>query len=539
MKTKKTNSKEYLLAVEYFKKNDFIKTIEICKKIIKLRDNVEEAHYLLALTLAQLKNYTDAFLEIEKAIKINKNKIEFFIFKGNLNREIKNYEKALQSFQLALEINSENTEALYWISVTMYQMGQKKSALNIVNNAIKIESNIKLKLFKAKCLEDLYEFNEALIEYNTLLDNNDREFKALLGKSDLLRRMFKYDLAIEYATKAMDIDKTNINCYLLKSVIYKDMQKIEESLKILDEGLIIKPKSEQANFNKSIILLQSGQLKRGWELYEWRWKVAEWTSVPLVTSKPVWDGEKNVVLYIWPEQGIGDEVMFASIFDDVKKDVAKLIVKIDIRLKEIYERSFPKIKFISSNEEVSEQDYDYHLAIGSLPKFYRNELNDFKGKNDSYLKTNEKIDNILINKFNKYIIKRKIGVSWKSKNPISGLKRSAELEDILKYINDKDAVYVNLQYGDVDVEIAKIQKEGFNIINISEIDNMKNIDGLLSVINICDEVISIDNSTVHFAGAIGKKTEVLMHESADFRWEMQGNTTKWYKSLTLKRNIII
>ena len=256
MKTKKTNSKEYFLAVEYFKKNEFKKTIEICKKIINFKRHNEEVYYLLALALAQLKNYNDAVLEIEEAIKINKNKIEFFIFKGNLNREIKNYEKALQSFQVALEINSENTEALYWISVTMYQMGQKKSALNIVNNAIKIESNTKLKLFKAKCLEDLYEFNEALIEYNTLLDNNEREFKALLGKSDLLRRMFKYDLAIEYATKAMDIDKTNINCYLLKSVIYKDMQKIEESLKILDEGLIIKPKSEQANFNKSIILLQ-------------------------------------------------------------------------------------------------------------------------------------------------------------------------------------------------------------------------------------------------------------------------------------------
>jgi hypothetical protein len=68
---------------------------------------------------------------------------------------------------------------------------------------------------------------------------------------------------------------------------------------------------------------------------------------------------------------------------------------------------------------------------------------------------------------------------------------------------------------------------------------MKNIDGLLSMINQCDEVVSIDNSTVHFSGAIGKKTEVLMHESADFRWEMQGNTTKWYKSLSLKRNIII
>jgi tetratricopeptide (TPR) repeat protein len=539
MKTKKTNSKEYLLAVEYFKKNEFKKTIEICKKIIATRNSTEDTHYLLSLALTQLKYYKDALLEIEKAINKNKNKIEFFIFKGNLNREMKNYENALQSFQVALELNSKNTDVLYWTSVTMYQMGQKKTALNIVNNAILLEKNIKLILFKAKCLEDLHEFNEALIEYNSLLDFNDREIKALLGKSDLLRRMFKYELAIEYAEKAMDVDKNNINCYLLKSVIYKDMQKIEESLKILNEGLIIKPESEQANFNKSIILLQSGQLKKGWELYEWRWKVAEWTSMPLITSKPAWKGEKNIVLYIWPEQGIGDEVMFASIFNDVNKDVAKLIVKIDLRLINIFERSFPNIKFISSNEDINEQDYNYHLPIGSLPRFYRNDLNDFNDKNGNYLKTNKIIDDNLNNEFIKYKKSRKIGVSWKSKNPLSGLKRSANLEDILKYINDTDAVYVNLQYGDVDEEIAAIQKKGFSIINIAEIDNMKNIDGLLSVINKCDEVISIDNSTVHFAGAIGKKTEVLMHESADFRWEMQGNTTKWYKSLTLKRNIII
>ena len=213
--------------------------------------------------------------------------------------------------------------------------------------------------------------------------------------------------------------------------------------------------------------------------------------------------------------------------------------KIDFRLLKVFERSFPDIKFISSKNETIEENYEFHLPIGSLPKFYRNDLKDFENKNNKYLKTNQLIDNNLNSYFIKYKNKRKIGISWKSKNPSSGLKRSAELEDVIKYINDNEAIYVNLQYGDVAAEIIEIQKKGFNIVNITEIDNMQNIDGLLSIINICDEVISIDNSTVHFAGAIGKKTEVLMHESADFRWEMQGNTTKWYKSLSLKRNIII
>jgi len=421
----------------------------------------------------------------------------------------------------------------------MYQMGQKKSALNVINSSLLIEKNTKSILLKAKCLEDLQKFNEAMDEYDNLINKDGKDVKTLLAKSDLLRRMFKYDLALECATNAMAVDDKNINCYLIQAVIYKDTQNIEKSLQLLNDGLKIKPESEQANFNKSIILLQSGNLKSGWDFYEWRWKIAEWTSVPLKTTKPIWSGEKDIILYLWPEQGIGDEVMFASIFNDVKKDVKKLIVKIDFRLLEVFERSFPDIKFVSSKNEVKEEEYEFHLPIGSLPKSYRNDLKDFENKNIKYLETNPIIDSELNIKLVNYKNKRKIGISWKSKNPSSGLKRSAELEDVIKYVNDNDAIYVNLQYGDVAAEISEIQEKGFNILNITEIDNMKNIDGLMSIINICDEVISIDNSTVHFAGAIGKKTEVLMHESADFRWEMQGNTTKWYKSLTLKRNIIL
>jgi len=68
---------------------------------------------------------------------------------------------------------------------------------------------------------------------------------------------------------------------------------------------------------------------------------------------------------------------------------------------------------------------------------------------------------------------------------------------------------------------------------------MKNIDGLFSIIEKCDEIISIDNSTIHFSGSIGKKTEVLLHESADFRWELYGENANWYKSVKLTRNIIL
>ena len=132
-------------------------------------------------------------------------------------------------------------------------MGQKKSALNIINSSLLIEKNNKSILLKAKCLEDLQRFTEAMDEYDFLISKDAKDIKTLLAKSDLLRRMFKYDLALEYASKAMAADEKNINCYLIQSVIYKDKQNIEKSLQLLNDGLKIKPDSEQANFNKSII----------------------------------------------------------------------------------------------------------------------------------------------------------------------------------------------------------------------------------------------------------------------------------------------
>jgi UDP-N-acetylmuramoylalanine-D-glutamate ligase len=107
-------------------------------------------------------------------------------------------------------------------------------------------------------------------------------------------------------------------------------------------------------------------------------------------------------------------------------------------------------------------------------------------------------------------------------------------------IGKKDIVYVNLQYGDVKEEISELYKnDKVKVMEIDEIDNKNNIDGLLSIIENCDEVVSIDNSTIHFSGSIGKKTEVLLHESADFRWELYGENANWYKSVKLIRNIIL
>lgn len=522
-----------------FNNKKYDDAISYCKILIKNKKSPQIFH-LAGLSYLAKGELNDAIIFLNKAIEFDSKNSTYYVDLGEALKQDKNYKLAMEKFESAIKLDAANHRAYFAAATTFSLMKIFPSAFRMAVSALSLNSNnFKYKHFIAKCLIDLQKFNEALVIFNELSRENTCSSELLLDKAELLRMMFKYQDALETAELVYKSDKNNINYYLVKSVILREMDKPLEAIKILDEGLLVKPDSQLGNFNKGVMLLGLGDFTNGWNLYEWRLKSKELSSKLNFTTKPLWNKEKNSRLLIWQEQGIGDEVMFASIFNDVKKDVEKLIVKIDYRLMPIFKRSFQGIDFIASNEIIDESEYTHHLPIGSLPKFYRNSKLSFDNKNLAYLLTNQKLNEEISIYFPRNN-QRNIGISWVSTNPSSGLKRSTAIEDLIHYIGDLGANYINLQYGNVEDEInAARDKLGVNIINIKEIDNKNNIDGLFSIIENCDEVISIDNSTIHFSGSIGKKTEVLLHKTADYRWELNSSKSNWYQSIKLTRNIII
>ena len=526
-------------AVTSFNNKNYDDSILHCKILLKIKKSPQILH-LIGLSYLAKGIFEESIKYIEEAITFDPSKSIYYIDLSEAYKLKKDYKKALQLCEKAISIDSSNHKAYFCAATNFQLMKIYPSAFKMAISALTLDdNNFKYKHFIAKCLIDLQKFNEALEIYNNLLIENCNSTSVLLDKSELLRMMFRYEEALSTAELAFSLDENNTNCYIIKSVILREMNKPHDAIVELNKCLIIKPESQLANFNKGVMLLALGDFANGWDLYEWRLKSNDLTPRLNLYNKALWNKEKDCTLLLWQEQGIGDEVMFASIFNELKYDVSKLIVKIDSRLIEIFERSFTGIKFISSQDFIPDTDYTHHLPIGSLPKFYRRSKLKFKGKNSAYLITNPQLNHDLSRYFTNRS-KRIIGISWISTNPLSGLKRSTALEDLIKYIDDYDAIFVNLQYGDVDDELLKVQnKLNIKIINIKEINNKQNIDGLFSIIHNCDEVISIDNSTVHFAGSIGKKTEVLLHKSADYRWELNNPNSNWYQSLKLTRDILM
>jgi ADP-heptose:LPS heptosyltransferase len=56
-------------------------------------------------------------------------------------------------------------------------------------------------------------------------------------------------------------------------------------------------------------------------------------------------------------------------------------------------------------------------------------------------------------------------------------------------------------------------------------------------INHLDLVITVDTSVAHLAGAIGKKTWLLIAHANDWRWGNEAEHTFWYPSMRIFRQL--
>ena len=127
--------------------------------------------------------------------------------------------------------------------------------------------------------------------------------------------------------------------------------------------------------------------------------------------------------------------------------------------------------------------------------------------------------------------KKVVGISWLSKNLQVGKKRSISPVELVSAMPE-DYFLINLQYGDVSADLSEVsQTLGRGVASFDNIDNWNDLDAFINLIAACDTVVSIDNSTVHFAGAL---KIVMCCFSSDWRWGLRHEKDSyWYNSLKL------
>lgn len=356
----------------------------------------------------------------------------------------------------------------------------------------------------------------------------------------------KTDAARELFDKAQSMVPLNADIQNNMATLYINEGMPEKALEHIEAGLSVDPNHAQAHWNKSLALLELGDYANGWVEYDWgmRAKVRidrEYRHEPV----PVWDGSKGKKIVVFGEQGIGDEILFASCLPELIRDSELVVFDCHKKLHTLFTNSFPGIDVYPTREDeqitwpikqdgTSRYDFDAKIAIGSLPRYYRNKREDFPGT--AFLKCTEKSRTKYRDKLACMSGRPKIGISW-----IGGHKRtrvevrSIELERLLPILK-QDADFISLQYTPCEQEVEQFEKKhGIKIHHWPEACYNANYDETAGLVVNLDLVITVCTSLVHLAGSLGIPTWVLTPSRPAWRYMIEGERMPWYNNALLFR----
>jgi tetratricopeptide (TPR) repeat protein len=350
---------------------------------------------------------------------------------------------------------------------------------------------------------------------------------------DFLLEADRHEQALLHFQKALAIDP---GCTIIGYARALEMAgRFDEALQQIDRALTLTPADERLRLNKALLCLSIKRFQEGWPYYEVRFSEKIMMARPRPHTASCWNGRPLAgTLAIWGEQGLGDQIMYGSIIRDAMKDAERLVIEVEPRLMPLFARSFPGVEVRSLLEDPVAVRPDAHIAIGSLGQFYRQSIADFPAQ--AYLTADVERTAQLKPRLDPNRIV--IGISWSSANKRTGIHKTAELRDFAALFKRTDIQLVDLQYGDTRAERKAIREEfGAEILHLDEVDNTNDIDGLAALINACDAVISVSNTTVHIAGALGKPIWILVPQAQGriWYWFRKDERTLWYPEGHLAR----
>jgi len=509
----------------------------IYEQVLLIQPNHFDALQLLGVLFAQVKKYPQAVEFLSKALEINPNHAGAYSNRGNALKELSRFDEALASYDQAIGIDPNHAGAYSNRGNALKELSRFDEALASYDQAIKINPNYADAYSnRGNVLQDLKRPDEALASYDQAIILNPNHAGAYSNRGNVLQDLKRPDEALASYDQAIILNPNHAGTFTNRGVTLQALKLLDEALASYEQSLKIEPEFATTHYNLSLFNLMRGNFKTGWPGYEWRWLDKDFDSEPLKSAKPGWDYRKtNQRLLVSAEQGVGDHIFFGSLLSELLEDVPNLLVQIDKRLIPIFTRSLPKIKFYPDNLILPESDYDIHVPIGSLGKYLRNDEKDFLKSKNKFFTSDQKRTQVIRQELSasKKLI---CGLSWKSQNEKTGAVRSLSLEKLATIFDREKISLLNLQYGDVskDIDLLK-SKTGIKLIQYDSIDNFNDLDGFASLIDACDFVVTIDNSTIHLSSALGKKSFLLLPYVAEWRWLLNGDNSLWYPSAKLYR----
>ncbi len=522
MQTKSVEIQRIAQALKQAEKNNNIEVqIRLYEKLLRVTPGLPAAHAQLAHLHFELAQEAKAEPHVDSALKqAHDPEVDKVIFPHLYKRA---------------GYLSNATQAKEWYSKGKTLTRFKLLYLSLVDHGDSSDEEVESLL------------HDALNQFT--LPQEQSQLLTLLGQ--LYSRLARFHDSIACYHLGLQMTPENTTQLLNMAVSLENVGRYAESLEYYKRLLEIDPDHPAANNNIALNLLRLGEFKAGWPRYEWRWAAAlkehyQQFSIPRWTGQPL----QGKTLLVWAEQGIGDHVMFASMLNELHKTADELHYEIYARLDSLFRRSFPGISFIRreiqeehriSGDKIFQQAWpksDYHIPIGSLPEIFRPTPESFQHGTPYLIADPEATHSLREDYRKRFPGKRLVGISWRGGKTFNTEKQSRNIsfEYFASLASYPGIQLIDLQYDSSPEDFANAENCGVAIYHDERVNPTADMDIQASQICALDAVVSIDNTTVHLAGALGMPTYALLPLNPNWRWGMNEGQSLWYKSVQLFRN---
>lgn len=444
-----------------------------------------------------------ALVTLKRAASLDPKSASVRAFMGVVLLQLRSLDAALDHLRIAHDTDPQNGDILKLLVETLLQSGRYQKALTLCEAALRRD----------------HAFYEAW---------------TCLGL--VYRRTHRSAEALECYERAIALQARDVDSMANRAIALSDLGRLDEALEAFEAVLALTPGHALARFHRGLARLSKGDYAQGWPDYELR--LASSDKPPVKTLAPRWEGAPlaDRSILVRGEQGLGDQIMFASCLPQLIADAGTCAIECDPKLVTLLGRSFPEARVQSIGVEApADVHYDFEVPLGSLPLYYRRSVQDFP-RHPGYLKADPVRTREWRGKLHALGAGLKIGISWRGGTAVSRVAlRSIPLEGWERLFALAGVRFVSLQYTDgTAAEIAALERSGGPPIAHWP-EAIDDYDETAALVAALDLTISVCTSVVHLTGAMGRPVWVLAPQAAEWRYGARGEAMPWYPSARVFR----
>lgn len=356
-----------------------------------------------------------------------------------------------------------------------------------------------------------------------------------------LAQLRKLDEAKDCLERSLEIDPEQTAALNNLALVAVNSYEPERCIELSDRSMALDPSQKDITETRGYACLMLRRWKEGWEGYETAINNSKWRMTRALDEEPYWDGSKGKRVMIRGEQGVGDEVLFASCVPDAMRDCEHVIIECDKRLAGLFGRSFPQATVFGTRFDKhrpwraqGDVKVDAHILSGSLPHLYRNSDDSFPRKPYLIADPERRLQwrALLASKPG-----LKVGVGW-----TAGMfntfkhRRSFSLKTLAPLFDVPDTTFISLEY---KTPVGEIKESGLPVLHWPRAVEKVDIDETAALICELDLIICPTTSAAILAGALGKPAWILCPTKAHWMYACPaGNDSEkmvWFESLRVFR----